>query len=80
MARERLVGSNLRCGREVFFLVFLLFVWLVMSDVQGGEEMVRYWYRKEKETEAGLGCVRITEMKGMMSCLESKSYSLPTYL
>lgn len=53
-----------------------------MSDVPEEEEMVRYWYRKEKETEAGLrlGCVRITEMKGMMSCLESKSYSLPTYL
>lgn len=51
-----------------------------MSDVPEEEEMVRYWYRKEKETEGGLGCVRITEMKGMMSCLESKSYSLPTYL
>lgn len=52
-----------------------------MSDVQGEEEMARYWYR-EKETGAGLrlrlGCVRITEMKGMMSRLESKSYSLPT--
>lgn len=51
-----------------------------MSDVQGEEEMARYWYR-EKKTGAGLrlGCVRITEMKGMMSFLESKSYSLPTY-
>lgn len=76
MARERLVGSNLRCGRGFSVLIF---VWLVMSDVPEEEEMVRYWYRKEKETEAGLGCVRITEMKGMMSCLESKSYSLPTY-
>lgn len=39
MARERLVGSNLRCGREVVFLVFLLFVWLVMSDVPEEEKM-----------------------------------------
>lgn len=74
MARERLVRSNLTCGQVFLISLFLL----VMSDVQGGEEMVRYWYRKEKETEARLGCVRITEMKGMMSCLESKSYSLPT--
>lgn len=59
-----------------FCFLFLL----VMSDVQEEEEMARYWYRKEKETEAGLGCVRITEMKGMMSFLESKSYSLPTYV
>lgn len=53
-----------------------------MSDVQGEEEMARYWYREKKKTGAGLrlrlGCVRITEMKGMMSFLESKSYSLPT--
>lgn len=79
MACERLVGSSLRCGRKVFFLV-VLFVWLVMSDIQE-EEMVRYWYR-EKKTGAGLrlGCVRITEMKGMMSFLESKSYSPPTYV
>lgn len=47
-ARERLVRSSLRCGREVFFLV-VLFVWLVMSDVQEEEEMARYWYRKEKD-------------------------------
>lgn len=51
-----------------------------MSDIQGEEEMARYWYRKEKETEAGLGmCTNKTEMRGMMSFLESKSYSLPTY-
>lgn len=58
---------------------FVLFFLLVMSDVPEEEEMARYWYRKEKETEAGLrlGCVRITEMKGMMSFLESESYSLP---
>lgn len=56
MARERLVGSNFRCGRNLVFS-FLL----VMSDVQEEEEMARYWYRKEKETEAGLGCVRITD-------------------
>lgn len=76
MARERLVRSNLRCGPVSFVLFFLL----VMSDVPEEEAMARYWYRKEKETEAGLGCVRLTEMKGMMSFLESKSYSLPTYL
>jgi len=78
MARERLVGSNSRCGRGFSVLIF---VWLDMSDVPEEEEMVRYWYRKEK-TGAGLrlGCVRITEMKRMMSFLESKSYSLPTYL
>lgn len=39
---------------------------------------------EKKKTGAGLrlrlGCVRITEMKGMMSFLESKSYSLPTYV
>lgn len=62
----------------IFCYLFLL----VMSDVQGEEEMARYWYREKKKTGAGLrlrlGCVRITEMKGMMSFLESKSYSLPT--
>lgn len=41
----------------IFCFLFLL----VMSDVQEEEEMARYWYRKEKETEAGLGCVRITD-------------------
>lgn len=44
MACERLVGSNFRCGRNLVFS-FLL----VMSDVQGEEEMARYWYRKEKD-------------------------------
>lgn len=46
MARERLVGSSLRCG-PVSFVLF--FCWLVMSDVQGGEEMARYWYREKKD-------------------------------
>lgn len=38
---------------EFFSSLFLL----VMSDVQGEEEMVRYWYRKEKDwgwAEAGM--------------------------
>lgn len=46
MARERLVGSNLGCG-PVSFVLF------VMSDVQGEEEMARYWYREKERLELG---------------------------